>query len=407
MTILDTATHLRQPFGTPRKIDPALPPMGVSRRIDGKGSSIGLIVGGVVLCCLLKLCTPNIATVVFRQANLGRLSGFAMLGCALAASIVLHEAGHLSAAILLRFDVLGGALGPWRISRVNRRWKIHFLGGTWFTASVSAIPKKDSSWRRDMLIVIAAGPVATAFCCATATAALLRNNPGGALGCFLAFVAELNSVLFVLGLFPNSSAARAYNDARLFLSLFFQANEAHNILLYQLLIQMKRQGFRPCFYRQDVIRELPYAECGPDMATVFAQAIADWAYDRGDFSTADAWDRRAVEHGLLCEGPFYTNALAHSACLDLMMRCDNSAARSKCADIQFEVLQPEWLRHRTRAVDHLTKGNILEGMCELQRADFLLPNGLPCFEFERELLQCLRQRAKLLSALEVPLPQVP
>lgn len=407
MTDLDTATNLRRPFGACKKIDPPLPPLGVSRRIDGSGSSMALIIGGVLLCCLLKLCAPTIAAIVLRQTNLARLSEFAMLGCALAASIVLHELGHLSAASLLRFDVLGGALGPWRISRVNRRWKIHFLGGNWLRASVSAIPKENSSWRRDMLIVIAAGPFATVFCCAAATAALLRNNPGGALGCFLAFLAELNAVLFVLGLFPNSSRARVHNDARLFLSLFFQANEAHNILLYQLLMQMKRQGFRPCFYRQDVIRELPYAECGPEMATLFAQTISDWAYDRGDFCTADAWDRRAAELGLLCEGPFYSNALAHSACLDLMMRCDDSAARSKCADISFEILQPEWLRHRTRAVDHLSKGSILEGMCELQRADFSLPNGLPCFEYERELLQRLRQKAKILSGLEIPLPQVP
>ncbi|HEX4772838.1 MAG TPA: hypothetical protein VH351_18540 [Bryobacteraceae bacterium] len=304
----------------------------------------------------------------------------------------------MSAAVLLRFDILGGALGPWRLSRANRRWKIHYLGGSWFTASVSAIPKEHASWRRDMLIVITAGPFATGVCCFAATAALLHNNPGGAFGSFTEFLAQLNAVLFVLGLFPNSPRTRVYNDARLFLSLFFNTNEARNILLYQLLMQMKRTGFRPCFYRQDVVRELPYAECRPEMAVLFAQSISDWAYDRGDYRTADAWDRRSLELALVCEEPFYSNALARSASLDLMMRCDSAAASSKCGDVQFELLQPEWLRCRTRAVNYLTRGNILEAMCELQRADFLLPNGLPCFDFEREIVRRLRDRARILSA---------
>jgi hypothetical protein len=347
---------------------------------------------------------PNLASTIIRAANLRHLSGFATLIVALVASIIMHELGHLCAALMLRCEVLGVSFGPWRISFVNRRWKARFAGGSWFTASVSAIPRETASWRMNMLLVISAGPFATAACCALATALICYWNPGGRIGSLLAFLAELNTVLFLLGLLPNSAQTRTPNDARLFVSLFSRTKEAHCILLYQLLIQMKREGFRPCYYRQDFIRELPDAQCRPEMATVFAQAISDWAYDRGDFLSADAWDRRAVEVAVLCDEAYYSAAIARSACLDLMMRHDQGAAAAKCQDVQFDTLEPEWLRHRTLAVSYLANGHIIDAMCELQRAEFLLTGSLPSLEFEREILQRVRQRAKIMSTWETPLP---
>jgi Zn-dependent protease len=380
-----------------------MPLLGVGRVATDRESSTALIIGGVAFCCLLKVFGPACVALIFNYAKLGRIRDLILLSCALAASVMLHELGHLTAAFLLDFDVLGGALGPFRVSRLDGRWSMQFSGRSWFAASLSAIPKPKSPWRRNMLLVVAAGPLATLACCAAAISLLSSFAPVSAAGCFLAFCAELNAVLFVLGLFPNGRHARVRNDANLFLALLLDPSDSQNILLYHLLMQIRRQGFRPCFYPQDVIRELPHAQTTTEMTMIFAQTISDWAFDRGDLLSADAWDRRAVENGAMCDGRFYSHALAHSACLDLLLRNDHTAARSKCSDIDYETLQPEWLRHRARAVQELLRGDILEGMGELQRADYCLPRGLPYFDFERELVQSLRQKAKVLSALEIPL----
>lgn len=397
-------SNLDSESGVDPGIDPPLPPLAIHRPFQESASLLALIVGSVAFCGLLKFLGPAAVTIVLEHATLGRGEQLVTLLAALAASVLIHEGGHLLAAILLGFDVLGAALGPWRISRVNGSWTVRFWGGNWFAASVSALPKPKSCWPTSTLVVVAAGPLATLLFGAAALAMLLSGTRTGHIGCFLAFTAELNAVLFVLGLLPNQPGARVPNDARLFLSLLGNSSEAHNILLYQLVMQMNRQGFRPCFYRQDVIRELPRAIARPEMAAWFAQVISDWAFDRGDLYSADAWDKRAVDLASEGEPPSLSQALAHSACLDLILRNDVKASRAKAVDIFVPSLQPEWIRHRALAVMHLSAGNILEGMGELQRADFSLPRGLPRFDFEREISNRLRSKAKELSEIEVPLP---
>ena len=245
-----------------------------------------------------------------------------------------------------------------------------------------------------MLAVVAGGPVAT-FLSGLVSAALLIwfGDSDSWLTRFLSALVELNFFLFILGLFPNSSASTARNDARLFYSLLRNTPEAHQILLYHLLTQLQIAGVRPRDYPERIIRKLAEGRGRPEMCLVYAAAIALWALDRGDLQSADAWDKRAVDLSDFCDLKMQNSALAAAACLDVIVRHNLRAASGKFADVQLDMLSPQWLRHRTKAAYWLTAGNIPETLAEIARAQYSFPNRLPFFDFERMLLGRLHRIA--------------
>lgn len=379
-----------------QSVDPPVPPLPDLICGSKRPSNVpwNVFAAAAALALALKVFGPSWLGMAFHPAGLGAAGEISALFLATAISIVWHEGGHLAAALLLDFEVLGGSLGPVRAIRTHNGWSLQFSRRL-FTGSVIAIPRcSNSTWRKRMLCVIAAGPAATFFAVIASAGLLLGfGEPGSWLTGLLSALVELNFFLFVLGLFPNASAARSQNDARLFCSLFEEAPEAEEILVYHLLTQMQMAGVRPRDYQERIIRQLALGRRKPEMCLVQANAIVLWAVDRNDLATADAWDKRAIDISDFCDLKLQNSTLAASACWDILFRDDLRSAKAKFADVEFEILSPDWFQHRAKAAYHLACGRILQALAEIARARYSFPNRLPYYDFERMLLGELHRRA--------------
>lgn len=377
-------------------INPPLPPLTGRVQISSRPSGISwnLLAAALGIGFVLKLLGPAWVQILLRSTAVGSVDALTALLAALGTAILLHEAGHLAAGALLDFDLLGGSLGPIRAIRLHGRWSVQFSGAV-FSGSVIAIPRcKDSTWRTRMLAVVAGGPLATLLTGIIAAILLVQFGGGDSwLTHFLSALVELSFFLFVLGLFPNAPASQARNDARLFYSLLHNTPEAQQILLYHLLTQLQIAGVRPRDYPEPIIRKLAEARGKPEMCLVCANAIVLWALDRGDLDSADAWDKRAMDLSDFCDLKLQNHATAASACLDVIFRNNLRAAASKFAEIQLDILSPEWLRRRATAAHRISAGNIPEALAEIARARYSFPNRLPYYEFESMLLGRLHRIA--------------
>ncbi|MFL6350981.1 MAG: site-2 protease family protein [Bryobacteraceae bacterium] len=378
----------------PTKIDPPLPPLPrslESARTKSKFSwqllLLALAIGGAA-----KVFGPSWARMVFQAVGLGTVATLGAFWAAFAAGIILHEAGHLLAAVLQDFEVLGASLGPIRAVHFHGKWTFQF-SGTLLSGSISAIPRENYAWRKRMLVVVAAGPGATLLSGIGAGLLLFSGEFGGWMNYFLASLTELSFFLFVLGLIPNGSKAQIRNDAQLCYSLFRNTVEAQGILLYHLVTQLGVSGMRPRDYPERVIRKLALGRSRPDMSLIYAHTIIIWAIDRGDMQTADAWEHRAMDLCERCDLRLQNLTLARSAFYDVLFRDNLIAARGKFAEVDMEVLSPRYLIHRTKAAYQLAAGNIEEALAEIHRAQFSFPKHLPYYDFERTLLGQLHRKA--------------
>lgn len=257
-------------------INPPLPPLSSAMNAVGAPSKVSwnLLATGIGLGLALSLMGPSWVQLLLRSTALNHVDGLIALFTALAASILLHEAGHLTAALMLDFEVLGGSLGPLRAIRLHGAWSLQFSGSL-FSGSVIAIPRrKDATWRTRMLAVVAAGPIATVLTGLGSACLLISFGDSGLrITRFLSALVELNFFLFVLGLFPNAPASRAKNDARLFYSLLRNTPEAQQILLYHLVTQLQIAGVRPREYPEPIILKLAQASGAPEMCLAYAMLL--------------------------------------------------------------------------------------------------------------------------------------
>jgi len=161
-----------------------------------------------------------------RQSKPTSVNLLALLLGACFASVILHECGHLIAALLLRCEILGGSMGPLRAMRLTGRWRFQISGCHALRASVIAAPRKeDCNWRSTAILVTAAGPLATLFI-GVLSAQLAAQ--AGRFDLFLTLMAQLNLMLFVLCLIPIRWK-ESRSDAKLMLDLLQNGREAEKI----------------------------------------------------------------------------------------------------------------------------------------------------------------------------------
>ena len=371
-----------------------LPPPGerAAKPPARSGFMLGLLAVAVVLGAAIQLFGPAWTQTIFASVRLDSFSSFAALLVALAASIVLHECGHLVAALLVNFEVLGFCAGPLRATRSYGKWRIEFSGKL-FAGSVSAIPRQGGYWRERVLVVVAGGPFVTLLTGIAAGLLVVYGSPVGWPKTFWGGLAELNCFLFVLGLIPNARGARVRNDARLFWVFWSDSSEASEIFLYHLLARLELEGTRPRDYPLGLIRAMAAMRGRTDAMLLYANAISLWALDSGDVVNADAWDLRAVQLSSESSETAQQSTLAKSACLDVLLRRDLTAAEAKLKAVDLDALSPGWLRHRAKAVLYLAirdGGGALEEIC---RAHYHLSAGKPYHDFERMLLKRLHREA--------------
>jgi hypothetical protein len=211
-----------------------------------------LLFAAVAIGIGMRAAAPAAVRVAFGQWKLDNAASFALLVAACAISIALHECGHLAAALLLRFEVIGGSLGPLRLEKLGGRWRLRLTPHNCFRGSVAAVPARSEFWRGATMIVTAAGPFATLLAAIVSVFAASQTGSHP----FWGAMSELNLLLFVLALIPMSRqatkkgsrprrisgqttkndslphyAAAAPSDAKLFLDLLRNGPEAAAIAL--------------------------------------------------------------------------------------------------------------------------------------------------------------------------------
>jgi Zn-dependent protease len=381
-------------------VDPPLPPLPTRLEKGQTKSKFSwqMLLLAVAIGIAAKVFGPSWARMLFqgvRVETLGALSAFA---AAFAAGIILHEAGHLLAGMLVDFELIGASLGPVRGTHFHGKWTFQ-LSGALLSGSISAIPRNNYQWRKRMLLVVAAGPAATFLTGLAAALILMNGTPGDWMRCFLASLAQLNFFLFFLGLVPNGSKAQVRNDARLCYSLLRNNFETKEILLYHLVTQLGVAGLRPRDYPERLIRRLAAARSRPDMSLIYAHTITMWAVDCGEMETAEAWEHRTVELCERCDLRLQNLTLARSAFFDVLFRDKLALARCKFAEVNLEVLSPGYFMHRAKAACQLAAGNIDEALAEVHRAEFRFPKRLPYYDFERALLGQLHRKTIQMAEL--------
>lgn len=357
-----------------------------------------LLTFAIVLGVLLQLYGPAWLQIAFAQVKLDSLMGVFALLLALIASIAAHELGHLLAALILDYEILGGALGPLQLELWDGQARVRITAGPWFRCSVSAVPRNmPTAWRARMMVVVAAGPALSLFALCV-TAVLSIAWPGTeAMNCFWSSCAEVNFFLFVLGLVPNGRSARIRNDAALFLVLCKNDVDAADMRVCHSAIELSLRHVRPEDYPQPLLSELTDFRGSPYTRLMVARRMVEWAIDSGHVEIAGEWEQSALDASKNC-GAFWANlALAESACFDLLFRGNSQAAQRKLVEVDMNALFPPYLAERAQAALCLAAGKPEDAPGHVLRAQYQLPLGNTYYQYERRLLEKLHQKALALS----------
>ena len=356
-----------------------------SRRRDGL-FSLFLFILAIVFLWTCRLFGPLSIQQWFAPAPLQEPVDLLLLLAAVLAAMLVHEVGHLLASVLLGFQVLGGTLGPMQIQVLPGTSKFSWSLKTFFTGSVSAVPRSMGHWRAAMMAVAAAGPIATL---ASAWAAATLHPPDHAWFVLQVVFLQVSALLFFLGLIPNSREARQHNDARILLDLMLRNKGCEELELKVLLKQQVLSGVRPEDYPHELLARLAGFEGRSESRVLFAQALVHWAVDSGEIELADIWDQHAFSLADDCGLRMRNSVLASSACFDVIFRRDLEAARSKFEQVDFHVLFPACFEQRARAANQIALGRLHRAPAYIIRAQYALPRGIAYYTLERSLLAML------------------
>lgn len=392
------SAHTAGMSGTSRTVFAPQPP--VIREKPGKAVSqpaflFVLFIAALIIGAVLQTVGPAWVTRIF-QLNAGLAQSTYTLALALAISVLIHELGHLIPSLCFGFHVSRVVIGPIAAARTHGRWRVAY-SRSWFSASVAATPCDDFDWRARMLTVIAGGPMATLWTFLGA-ALLLQTVPlASSAACFFSALAQINLFLFVLGLVPNSNNAAVRSDARLFLTVLRNGEEAEQIKLYQQVTRLQIEGVRPSAYPVQLISRLAITTGNYDLMLFNALTIFLWALDSGDLATADAWDRyanRLIEDHVL---KLSNAVLAESACFDVLHRHNAVAAIKKLTAANTKLFSP-WLKYRAQAVLQIAEGSYSNALASISNARASLPAPQPYLQFESAVLDRLQNRATVSHA---------
>ncbi len=343
-------------------------------------------------CVVLLLALGNRGSLLVQElcspVTLNGIEPFVLLLIATFSALIVHEFGHLVAAVACRFEVLAIAFGACRFTRVGSGWRVQGRTKRVFTGSVTAIPRTNEFWRRRMMIVIAAGPAATFAAAVFAALVLYHVHPIEILSLFLRDFFQVNFLIFTLGLIPNASNSTAQNDAGLFLSLYKDGTESNAIFLYHLVLQHQRAGLEPREFPLWLVELMATFEGRADFMVLYAGMLASWAFDRGDHGSGDLWDSRALSLSSRANPATRSACLANSACFDIVFRKDVTSAKSKLDSIQVDMITSPSLRHCALAARDLVRGHVAKSLAEVAASRSFIPaklqgRGFDCFLLKR------------------------
>ena len=117
---------------------PSLRPLHAKTK-QGPGGFLVLLLLALSLGVVAKFFLPAQLHTIFATQDILHVNGLTALLAAVIAGIVLHEAGHLATALLMNFQVLGLAIGPFRVTRSTGHFQFRISPKSLFSGSVSAI----------------------------------------------------------------------------------------------------------------------------------------------------------------------------------------------------------------------------------------------------------------------------
>jgi Zn-dependent protease len=378
--------------GLPQK-SPPISIAAIQATVPGQRRFHVLLLGlAIVIGTWLQTAGPPWVVAIFDHVRLDTVTGVAALLSAFLLSIVVHELGHLAAALSLNYEVLGGALGPLRFERWHSRVMFRYAGENWFRCSISAVPRQmNGNWRACTMTVVAAGPAFTLLLLMLAAIGALASHHVW-LAEFWSSCAEVNFFLFILGLIPNGRFAPARNDAALFLALMQDSTEAFDLLTCHKAIALPLRGIRPADFPEPLMVRLATFSGRPYTNLMVARRMVEWAIDSGDLTLAGIWDRYALENSEKCSARERNVALAESACFDVLTDDLPSACR-KFAQLDLHTLFPPVLAERAKAARFVASGLPARAPTHILRAQYALPLGVGYYDYQRMLLGKLHDQA--------------
>jgi hypothetical protein len=352
----------------------------------------------LVLGASLQAAGPAWSRAIFDQVKPGSLLGFAALLLALLTSILVHELGHLSAALFLNYEILGFAFGPFRCERQHGKMIFRNAERDWFSCSISAVARDlHNCWRFRTMSVAAAGPAFTLLLLVLSLGLAIPFNastmPVSWPAQFWNACAEVNFFVFLLGLIPNGRFARVRNDAALFMAIKRNSVDALDMFRCHQAIDLVLSGTRPQYFPKSLILELSAFGGRPYTSLMVARRMVEWAVDSGDTATAGSWDQYALSAGEKCGGDEANRALAEAACFDVLFRGDLRSARHRFAQVDFDSLFPPAFAERAKAARLLACELPQRASKHILQGQYELPVGIPYYEYERMLLAKLHDLA--------------
>ena len=357
---------------------------------DRRASSLRLLAVALITGVAAEQVGPSPLRAVLSGLRLDSAGTALSLVIALLLAVIIHEAGHLTAASLMDFSFMGASVGPLRVTHLHGRWDARLVARNPLSASISAIPRHMGDWGRRMSVVIAGGPGATLLS-GIAAAVLFLNLPGdGAAKNFLVGLAQVSFYIFVLGLIPNARDARVRNDARLLLTVLNRSGEGQELFLYNSVEQQRLLGARPADLPRHLIHPLMEFRGRRDFCYYFAHTVAEWASDRGELTDAEVWYREALARSEDCDERIRSLARAHLAAFLLLEHADAESARKALQGVELHLLSPAYLAARTLAVAAFTEGNQKAVLDAIVTGRSALRSDLPLYQRERKLLAKLQ-----------------
>ncbi len=221
-------------------------------------------------------------------------------------STTLHEAGHAMAAAFTGFRLLVFAVKPFKFHKIGNSWKLGWLEKTGLGGFVVVVPKKTVRLRERMIVVVAAGPIASLLigCATIIFVALASTNLPIWLKTQLNMIGVLSIFTAGLTAFPLTSSFGVSDGQRLRM-LFRQGVESERYCTMLLIVAASRGGIRPRDWDGELVERLSNPSDGsPDDRA--AQALRyNWLIDSRRITEAEealqqtlARETRSPEYGI-------------------------------------------------------------------------------------------------------------
>jgi hypothetical protein len=376
-------------------INPPLPPLvdfpkpkAPDLSIVWVGFGVGLGLG--VLAGVLRSMGHNELTNFLSSISSFRPFGLLLTIGGVAFTLIFQVLGQILASTVTGWKTTAVALGPLRLTRSGKRWRIG-MAKTFWHSSVTSVPRdaRSPGWR--LSVILAAAPLSLLAAAAISLLAYMHLSGSASLRNYFAAATLFGFAAGLLSLVPNARSARVWNGARFCLALLTADPELQQRVTTIRLSGLSQRA-RPRDFPLDLISAAAEPATDSLGAVVRASVIGSWCLDRKDFASAGAWYDRLAELAQYCVPAVKNAALASSACFDLAWKENPQDATRKLDDVKPELLATTVPRLCTQALVHILNGERSRAEAKIALAEAECSGAFG--DYQRETLARLRAIAE-------------